>query len=390
MPADVVRPFASTTVHDIAVIARRLGLHWKEFSPVTGVLIAEGNGQTITSTLLRSVGVLVHYADNRVRQRASLESAIPSRNADLQGLGLICSSLRHAYFAYSVGTFEQLSHLFPAKHYSRGDTSLEDTVFGECFSVKSKEAPGLVELLSLKAHWLRLPQSSLVRLPRPFPSGLQLDLYSDTMTIFRERLGAYIDSLPKHLVSDHVRWVRTTFDSLAKDFIWWIRQGLPSESPLFSANLADKHGLEFYDRLEAAHQITTTYFDQLHFSLGQSADSYNVYTGLMERHIVGCVAAYRAAQKKVLDRHSILKDQPDPEAAVRGEAMRLLFPTNGNTWILNHGMLEIKINDEHKLIEAWLMMVMRGFCWWRCHRIDEDGPTLPPQYIDSKMPVYIG
>ncbi|KAH8784486.1 hypothetical protein F5882DRAFT_378717 [Hyaloscypha sp. PMI_1271] len=52
---DVVRPLAKTSVHDITIIARRLGMRWKEFDPVHGIMRAEGNRQISTATTIRSL-----------------------------------------------------------------------------------------------------------------------------------------------------------------------------------------------------------------------------------------------------------------------------------------------------------------------------------------------
>jgi hypothetical protein len=40
--------------------------------------------------------------------------------------------------------------------------------------------------------------------------------------------------------------------------------------------------------------------------------------------------------------------------------------------------------------DAWVSMMLRAFCWQRCHHLMEDFEPLPSEYWDSKMPVYIG
>lgn len=61
MPPEVVRPFASTTVSDIAIIALRMGMSWKTFKPEEGAMEAEGNGQAMSSTLVRALGIMLRY-----------------------------------------------------------------------------------------------------------------------------------------------------------------------------------------------------------------------------------------------------------------------------------------------------------------------------------------
>ena len=60
---DIVRPLATTTVGTIAIIARRMGMKWKNFRPVDGVMRAEGCGQIITATTVRSLGTVTQYVN---------------------------------------------------------------------------------------------------------------------------------------------------------------------------------------------------------------------------------------------------------------------------------------------------------------------------------------
>jgi hypothetical protein len=40
--------------------------------------------------------------------------------------------------------------------------------------------------------------------------------------------------------------------------------------------------------------------------------------------------------------------------------------------------------------DAWIAMMLRAFCWQRCHHMIEGVEPLPSEYWNSKMPVYIG
>ena len=54
---ELVWPLARTTVSDIAIIVRRLGMTWRAFQPEEGIMSAEGNGHLVYSTYVRSLGV---------------------------------------------------------------------------------------------------------------------------------------------------------------------------------------------------------------------------------------------------------------------------------------------------------------------------------------------
>ena len=61
MPPDAAKPFASTTLSDIAIIVRRTGMVWKEFDLSNGNLRAEGGPHVISSTVIRGLGLVLQY-----------------------------------------------------------------------------------------------------------------------------------------------------------------------------------------------------------------------------------------------------------------------------------------------------------------------------------------
>lgn len=115
MPPEVVRPVASTTVSDIAVMARRLGMSWKTFDPATGSMRAEGNGHVLTSTMIRTLGTVVQYTYTS-RNNSGNCAYIPVKQADKLGFGLVelderlfrvVSGLKDNLDMSSLGTIKQ-------------------------------------------------------------------------------------------------------------------------------------------------------------------------------------------------------------------------------------------------------------------------------------------
>lgn len=58
--------------------------------------------------------------------------------------------------------------------------------------------------------------------------------------------------------------------------------------------------------------------------------------------------------------------------------------------------MERKGANKSLVDEAWIVMMFRAFCWWRCHYMNpgenliQDPLRIPSRYWDSKLPVYIG
>ena len=61
MPPNAPKPFAKFTVHDIAVLVRRLGMAWKTFDPKDGDMSAEGGAHILTSSLIPGLGLVLEY-----------------------------------------------------------------------------------------------------------------------------------------------------------------------------------------------------------------------------------------------------------------------------------------------------------------------------------------
>lgn len=115
MPTDVVRPMASSTVSDIAIMARRLGMVWKTFDPGSGSMRAEGNGHVFTSTMARSLGTVLQYTYT-ARQNEGNCAYIPVRQADKLGFGLVELD-KHlfgtAMLDLDIGSYEGIARTLP-------------------------------------------------------------------------------------------------------------------------------------------------------------------------------------------------------------------------------------------------------------------------------------
>lgn len=119
MPAEVIRPLAVVSVSDIAIIARRLGMKWRQFDLVDSNLRAEGNGYTITSTLVRSVGIVLeitvdqdlpfkYNSNNDLDVTLLNELYIPSEIADKLTFGIVTGLRELDIPEYKLGTLEEI------------------------------------------------------------------------------------------------------------------------------------------------------------------------------------------------------------------------------------------------------------------------------------------
>lgn len=113
VPPEVVRPLAVVGVSDIAIMVRRLGMLWKQFDPLEGNMRAEGNGFTVTSTLVRSIGIVLQIGvSDPLPDEYDMEQVhelyIPSEAADKMGFGIVPGQAGLNIPDYKLGTEAQV------------------------------------------------------------------------------------------------------------------------------------------------------------------------------------------------------------------------------------------------------------------------------------------
>lgn len=181
MPAEVIRPLAVVSVSDIAIIARRLGMNWRQFDLLDSNLRAEGNGYTITSTLVRSVGIVLeitvdqdlpykYNSSNDLDVSLLNELYIPSEIADKLAFGIVSGLPGFAIPDYKLGTLEEIVTLLqneidPTK--VTAETISEYAPFKFCyilvyartnsFIFKYPQSKSRLDTRHFRHYWLCLP-----------------------------------------------------------------------------------------------------------------------------------------------------------------------------------------------------------------------------------------
>lgn len=194
LPPETVRPSAITTVSDIAILARWLGMSWEEFNPEGGRMRARGNGQGIFSTFARPIGILLHYTDLEGGGKSGppiesipsvADTYIPTRQADMMGFGILPGCVILNVPNYKLGT--------TADVYATMDT-LDST---RKASAKLKDMNrllvgkwdahcmyGFSDIIALAAPMIRRRHSTIVRVPTPAEHCSSLLSHKECFVVF--------------------------------------------------------------------------------------------------------------------------------------------------------------------------------------------------------------
>lgn len=177
--------------------------------------------------------------------------------------------------------------------------------------------------------------------------------------------------------------------------------------------------LSFLDKVHDCHDYTTEYFLRLQRDHGIR------YSLLTEIHLMHAVNYWGDAKENMREN----KARYDPtwmrDWLAEGAHLYWDYLPKIVKMVSQHKTHQGTLTDETLVHEAWIMMMFRAFCWWRCHWMDVEGKSravgggsgsgsgnggggdgkaggngnnvgetketrLPSRYWNSKFQVYIG
>ena len=392
MSPDIVRPFATTNISDIGVLARRLGMTWVDFRPDDGVLRAEGKEHMITSTTVRSIGIVLQYmrisarpsslADEKNERYKAVkdELYIPVREADAMGFGVLPGFDPLGVPEYRIGTIDDVlatMDLFD----SSGSSS---NTIKDIRRIVPRVTFGFSDLIPFASPMIRLRGSTVIRIPIPSEYSVGLTCHVEGFVIFHRRLREYKEAR-NGLVSCQTDWVLQRYEELRDQFPMW-------EDEVQANRHANSRHISFLEKVHDCWDEATKYFIRLQEQC-QSPSARFQYVELMGVHIVHAIHYWNDAWEHLRGQH--------------GKAARLHYGLRN--WIAEgahvyfdylpdivEDMRRKGFDDEDVVHEAWFTMMFRAFCWWRCHYMVpgqdmiHNPSILPSRYWNSQLPVYIG
>lgn len=391
MPPDIVRPLAVTTVSDIAIMARRLGMSWEIFNPEEGTMRAEGNGHGISSTFVRSIGVILQYIpitrsatyspkllSSFVRELSKSELYVPTREADMMGFGILPGYDRLGTPTFKIGTsnevFASMDILDSTRKASRKLRDMRNLLVGKW---DAHATYGFSDIVPLAAPMIRHRHSTIIRLPMPAEYCSSLLSHKEGFVVFHNRLKEYLRA-SKETSFPQARWVLEQYERLKVRYNEWENEARTLEQ-------VNDCNLNFLEGVHGLWDAATDYFIQLH-------ETHQLhYYDLMAAHVshavnYWCDAWERLQQGKARDNYGL--------KALEAEGTHMYFDYLPR---IVADMKERGFDGDDELVhEAWFTLMFRAFCWWRCHSLHpgEDqsykGMTIRSRYWGSKLPIYIG
>ena len=394
-------PFAITTVSDIAIMVRRLGMVWEVFAPELGNMRAVGNNQGIFSTYSNSTGLVLHYTrldtehdksplktipGQDTKGLAITQPYIPAREADMMGFGILPGCHRLGVPALKIGTIDEIyttmNMLDPTKKAYRKLRDIRHLLLGKW---DAHCTYGFPDIIALAAPMIRRRRSTVIHIPAPAEFNFSLLAQKEGFAVFGKRLKAYIDE-SGHASKDamcHPREILSRYYELAY-----------SEWESGSNHLTDHDGnprsLAFLEQVHGNWEWATAYLEKLAVSNDMEQLQY---FDLMAVHVSHAVNYWDQAWTNI--KNGKAHDYNSGLDTLCVEGMHLYFD-----WLpdMVSDMRERGFTGSDSVVcDAWFTMIFRAFCWWRCHSLGEaqekveyKARVIGSRYWGCKVPVCVG
>lgn len=380
-PPDVAKPLAKTTLSDIAVIARRMGMKWKDFRPSEGILRAEGHSHILTSTLVRGLGLVLQYSytgrEDRLRDAnynlsrsrvACLglseypEVYIPSAASDRLGCGVVRSIRKFGLPDFTLSTSAQIIAALNVLDRSGTSAAALNKILKEEPDYKFRVG----DIVAFSVHDLRLSGSNLVQIPAPSDN-----VNGVTVSVFGRN--AFRLCLEEHIVVHQRNVGPLTKEALeicrdiGREFAAWdfLDENSNNEEPWVITR-----DCRYLDKLQGILQQTT----ELLSTMETDYPGFR-YHNLLGAHIKECIFAEGG--------ETSMQRSFTPDYRADVDAYFRKLPA------IVERMAQTGVNDPQFVVDAWVTMMMRGFCWGAMHFF-VPGERVPVEYFGSQLPVFIG
>lgn len=376
LPVDVNKPIAATTLHDIAIIARRLGMNWQHFEPESGRMLAQSGPHVLSSLEIRGLGLALQYR----HIRSVKESFNGAANTQL-------SSAEYSKL------FRAFSMLRPATLdlYTFGLCPMEP-VFGLGLHVSFESRENISQIwddklnLSQYYNWKKFFTSQVSRKIGRYVANELMHLAAP----FLRRSELVIEVLPYSKPFESVftkAGGRRTFVACLE------RASGSSPSPFVCQILPIARTLA----LKRPWHMTA-HIRQLS---DEAAKGWKLCNDLLHRCEEAAPGYCRELLRAHLSRSPLLVEQAiealhngnvrdddlnEDSRLWRSEQVNLMFD---NIPHCIRSMAEHGFEHAEGVREAWIALIFRAFCWGMCHQGDELGAMLSAKYHGSMMPVYL-
>ncbi|KFY27478.1 hypothetical protein V493_03462 [Pseudogymnoascus sp. VKM F-4281 (FW-2241)] len=440
-PPDVSRPLAKTTLSTLAVMARRMGMRWRDFRPEDGIMHAEGNGHVLTSTVVRTLGLIVQYnyhgqtgsfflrSSYPKKQRFATafnneEIYIPNPQADSLGGGVVRGDKRLGLSDFVLNTQDDIVNALDllVPRHGMGDLLKEILRFDPAFTFP------VGDLIALSMVSICLPNlgehMSLVQIPAPSDNTGGVTTSRIGRLAFRSKLRDHLKDILSRNASAVNRLSRSASRNasavdvpavvseidLAADVSETESSAEPArfttswalaqiEQLIIEANdddgLKEKPSKNEEDQgwiVRRKTSVVTLAVDIVaqcsgYLSKLSSEIPEFDYPAFLDSHIRCCVFGFQLQDNWDNGREPGSLERRMIQNFTRSEYEQVQQYFRRLPILIEHWKM-LGWRNEKQVVDVWTVMMLRAFCWGICHFF-VPGERVPIRYYGSQLPVWL-
>lgn len=402
MPPELLRPVASITLGDLIVLAHRMGMTWQELRLGTGVLHAEGHGQSMFASMARGFGIMVQYTrddafeiKNMMRECEKL--LVPSMAADKLSFGIIpgyLGMMDDLYLQSDDNSFAEINNTLVALDVAPGEQNEIRKLW-----IDRNSFTGFSDVIALVPPFLPIPGSSITTVRRPLRHMRGPLLWREGRAAFRTRLHHELIRLRTSGKHKALAQLEMLLSRYMHGFHHWRSEwGIDGEGK--RERNTRKRGL--LDYLQQQHDYTTHWFFE--FTMQNNSEVSDegriTYKHLVAAHLSHATSCHLRALKNIQENK---KRELDPEVKVPGGMAIDLFETfhvyvDNLPQFVKRVKATCSYKDDEMIELAWWTMMFRGLCWYLSVSFvgpldrssdGRGGMIIPSALWDSQVPVHI-
>lgn len=345
------------TVENLAILVRRMGMKWEFFQPETQILAASSPSQrldSIPSPYSDTISLRYTSLTSQVTQSPTPSSLIiPTREASMLIFGILPPFPPLSIPSFRIGTIDDVYATMNILDPSCQASQTIKNVRG----IEKTCTFGFSDLIPLACPMIRMRGSKLIRLPVPSEHCAGLTRHKESLVVFHQSLKRYIHDRNGG-ASERTVWVLAQYEAL-RQFAEWEEE----IQPLTAIN---QGRLDFLEEAHTVWEQATAYF----IALEQNPDARFRYHDLMAAHITHAVRYWNAAWKRVNARQRIPEPfEPGNFIAQGAHVYWDHLPKIADSLAAKSSGTGSEMRES--VDEAWFVMMLRAFCWWRCHWVDQ-------------------
>lgn len=402
MPPELLRPVASVTLGDLIVLAHRMGMTWQELRLGTGVLHAEGHGQSMFASMARGFGIMVQYTRDEAYEvkniiRECEKLLIPSMAADKLAFGIIPGYLglmEDVYLQSDDNSFAEINNALVALDVAPSEQNEIRKLWTE-----KNSFTGFSDVIALVPPFLPIPGSTITTVRRPLRHIRGPLLWREGRAAFRTRLHQELIRLRKEGKHKGLPQLEELYSRYLYGFDHWRPEwGIDGEGK----RERNSRKRDLLDYLQQQHDYTTHWFFEFTSNDdfdGSDADRIK-YKTLVAAHLSQATTCHLRALKNVKENR---KREFDPAVMVPGGMAMDLFETfqvyvDNLPQFVKRVKATCSYKDDEMIELAWWTMMFRGLCWYLSVSFvgpmdrssdGRGGMIIPSALWDSQVPVHI-